>query len=37
MEAIFYETLDLVQRHVPEIDVAFIERWYRHRRPVNNS
>jgi len=35
MEAIFYETLGLVQRHVPEIGVAFIERWYRHRRPVN--
>jgi hypothetical protein len=35
MEAIFYETLGLVQRHVPEVDVAFIERWYRHRRLVN--
>lgn len=35
MEAIFYETLGLVQRHVPEIDVAFVERWYRQRRPVN--
>jgi predicted nucleotidyltransferase len=35
MGVIFYETLGLVQRHVPEIDVAFMERWYRHWRPVN--
>lgn len=32
---LFYETLDLVQQHAPEIDVVFMKRWYDHRRPVN--
>lgn len=35
MDAIFYETLGLVRQHLPEVDVAFAERWHRHRRPVN--
>jgi hypothetical protein len=37
MEEIFYEILDLVQEHAPEVDMAFIRRWYRHRRPVNRN
>ena len=33
-DQLLMETLDQVEQTVPEIDVAFARRWYRHRRPV---
>jgi predicted nucleotidyltransferase len=34
MQQLMEETLALVKRHLPEIDVAFAERWLRQRRAV---
>ena len=32
---LFMESLDVIEARVPQIDVAFVRRCYRHRRPVH--